>query len=202
MEYGRRFKFLICAPAFNPLDLEGARLHQILTEIEEDGYTVLRARQEDDAELVIRTDAAIGCVVVDWGKKGASGKSAGLIDLVRKRGLDVPIIILVRRHRLEDISVDVLDHVDGFIFLAEETPDFIAKNLVARLRQYADTLKTPFFGALVDYAEQGNMLWTCPGTMAAPSTVGPRSAASSWSISARRCFATTSIIRCCSSATC
>jgi ornithine decarboxylase len=24
-------------------------------------------------------------------------------------------------------------------------------------------LKTPFFGALVDYAEQGNQLWTCPG---------------------------------------
>ena len=163
MEYGRRFKFLICAPTFNPADLEGARLHQILAEIEEDGYTVLRARRDDDAELAIRTDAAIGCVVVDWGKKGATGKSAGLIDLIRKRGLDVPIIVLVRKHRLEQIPVDVLDHVDGFIFLAEETPDFIAKNLVARLRQYADTLKTPFFGALVDYAEQGNMLWTCPG---------------------------------------
>jgi ornithine decarboxylase len=64
---------------------------------------------------------------------------------------------------LEQIPVDVLDNVDGFIFLAEETPDFIAKTLVARLRQYADSLKTPFFGALVDYAEQGNMLWTCPG---------------------------------------
>jgi ornithine decarboxylase/arginine decarboxylase len=59
--------------------------------------------------------------------------------------------------------VEVLDDVDGFMFLAEETPDFIAKNLVSRLRQYAESLKTPFFGALVDYAEQGNMLWTCPG---------------------------------------
>ncbi len=163
MEYARRFKFLVCAPAFNAADLEGDRLHQILTEIEQDGYSVLRARRDDDAELVIRTDAAIGCVVVDWGKKGATGKSAGLIDLIRKRGLDVPIIVLVRKQRLEQIPVEVLDHVDGFIFLAEETPDFIAKNLVARLRQYADTLKTPFFGALVDYAEQGNMLWTCPG---------------------------------------
>jgi hypothetical protein len=83
--------------------------------------------------------------------------------LVRQRGLDVPIIVLVRRHRLEDIPVKVLDDVDGFIFLAEETPDFIARNLVSSLHQYADSLKTPFFGALVDYSEQGNMLWTCPG---------------------------------------
>jgi ornithine decarboxylase/arginine decarboxylase len=75
----------------------------------------------------------------------------------------VPIILLVRRRRLEDIPVEVLDDLDGFVFLAEETPEFIAKNLVSNLRQYAETLKTPFFGALVDYAEQGNQLWTCPG---------------------------------------
>ncbi|MCK8784123.1 amino acid decarboxylase [Roseomonas sp. NAR14] len=163
MEYARRFKFLVCAPAFDEADLEGARLRQILAEIEGMGYGVLRARRDDDAELVVRTDAAIGCVVVDWGKKGLQGKAASLISLVRRRGTEVPIFLLVRRRRLEDIPVDVLDDVDGFVFLAEETPEFIAKNLVARLRQYAETLKTPFFGALADYAEQGNQLWTCPG---------------------------------------
>lgn len=164
MEYSRRFKFLLCAPGFDEAgDLEGERLHQIVREIEQDGYHVVRARRDDDAELVVRTDAAIGCMIVDWGKKGLQGKSAQLISLTRKRGLDVPVILLVRRHRLEDIPVEVLDDVDGFVFLAEETPDFIAKNLVSRLRQYAESLKTPFFGALVDYAEQGNMLWTCPG---------------------------------------
>jgi ornithine decarboxylase/arginine decarboxylase len=163
MEYARRFKVLVCAPAFDESDLEGARLRQILTEIESMGYGVVRARRDDDAELVVRTDAALGCVIVDWGKKGLQGKAAALIALVRKRGLDVPVILLVRRHRLEDIPVEVLDDVDGFVFLAEETPEFIAKNLVSKLRQYAETLKTPFFGALVDYAEQGNQLWTCPG---------------------------------------
>jgi ornithine decarboxylase len=179
MEYGRRFKFLICAPGFDEADLEGARLSQILTEIEGMGYAVTRARRDDDAELVVRTDAAIGCIVVDWGKRGLQGRAAALIAHVRKRGLDVPIILLVRRQRLEDIPVEVLDDVDGFVFLAEETPDFIARNLVSKLRQYAETLKTPFFGALVDYAEQGNQLWTCPGLMAACSTAAARSAASS-----------------------
>jgi ornithine decarboxylase len=47
----------------------------------------------------------------------------------------------------------VLREADGYVFLAEETPDFIAKNLISQLRQYAETLKTPFFGALVDHAE-------------------------------------------------
>jgi ornithine decarboxylase/arginine decarboxylase len=102
-------------------------------------------------------------MVVDWGKKGLEGKTASLINLMRRRGLDFPIIMLVRRKRFEDIPVEVLDFIDGYVFLAEETPEFIAKNLISRLKQYAETLKTPFFGALVDYAEEGNQLWTCPG---------------------------------------
>ena len=55
------------------------------------------------------------------------GKTAALINLMRRRGLEMPIVILVRRKRLEDIPVEVLDYIDGYIFLAEETPEFIAK---------------------------------------------------------------------------
>ena len=113
--------------------------------------------------MAVQTDAAIGCLVVDWGKKGLEGKTASLINLMRRRGLEMPIVLLVRRKRFEDVPVEVLDFIDGYVFLAEETPEFIAKNLVSRLKQYAETLKTPFFGALVDYAEEGNQLWTCPG---------------------------------------
>ena len=53
MEYSRHFKFLICAPAFDPGDLEGQRLRAITEEIEQDGYGVMKARKVDDAELVI-----------------------------------------------------------------------------------------------------------------------------------------------------
>jgi ornithine decarboxylase len=163
MDFFKRFTFLVCAPAFDADDLEGARLQQIIAAIEKLGFQVIRARRTEDAELAVQTDAAIGCMVVDWSKKGLEGKTAALINLMRRRGLEMPIVMLVRRKRLEDIPVEVLDYIDGYIFLAEETPDFIAKNLVSRLRQYAETLKTPFFGALVDYAERGNQLWTCPG---------------------------------------
>ncbi|WP_342780940.1 Orn/Lys/Arg decarboxylase N-terminal domain-containing protein [Nitrospirillum amazonense] len=139
------------------------RLQKIIAAIEDDGIEVVKARRVEDAEIAVQTDAAIGCMVVDWGKRGLEGKTAALINLMRRRGLDMPIVILVRRKRLEDIPVEVLDFIDGYIFLSEETPEFIARNLISRLKKYADTLKTPFFGALVDYAEEGNQLWTCPG---------------------------------------
>jgi len=163
MDYFRRFTFLLCAPAFDADELEGERLRQIVAAVEKSGFEVVRARRVEDAELAIKTDAAIGCMIVDWGKKGMNSKTAGLISYVRSRGLEMPIILLVRRKRFEDLPIDVLDNVDGYVFLAEETPEFIAKNLVSRLKQYAETMKTPFFGELVDYAEEGNQLWTCPG---------------------------------------
>jgi ornithine decarboxylase len=161
--FERRFKFLVCTPAFHGADLEGQRVAEIVAEVERDGFTVVRARKADDAELVIRTDAAIGCVLLDWGKRGPQGKMAALVRFIRSRGLEVPIFVLVRHHRLDEMPVDVMHEADGYVFLAEETPDFIAKNLVSRLRQYADTLRTPFFGALLEFNEEGNQLWTCPG---------------------------------------
>ncbi len=163
MDFFRRFSFLVCAPAFDAEDLEGLRMREIITAVERLGFQVIKARRVEDAEIAVQTDAAIGCILVDWGKKGLEGKTAALINLMRRRGLEMPIVLLVRRKRFEDIPVDVLDFIDGYVFLAEETPEFIAKNLVSRLKQYAETLKTPFFGALVDYAEEGNQLWTCPG---------------------------------------
>jgi ornithine decarboxylase len=163
MNFSQRFAFLFSAPSFDAEDLEGLRVQQIIAAIERLGFQVVRARRIEDAEIAVQTDAAIGCLVVDWGKKGLEGKTASLINLMRRRGLEMPIVLLVRRKRFEDIPVEVLDFIDGYVFLAEETPEFIAKNLVSRLSQYAETLKTPFFGALVDYAEEGNQLWTCPG---------------------------------------
>ncbi len=163
MDFTRRFTVLMCTPSFDPDDLEGRRIEQIVEAVEKSGFEVIRARRVDDAAIAVQTDAAIGCMVVDWGKRGFEGKTAALVNLMRKRGLEMPIVVMVRRKRLEDIPVEVVDFIDGYIFLAEETPDFIARGLVSRVKQYADTLKTPFFGALVDYAEQGNQLWTCPG---------------------------------------
>ena len=163
MNFSQRFGFLFSAPSFDAEDLEGLRIQQIITAIERLGFQVVRARRIEDAEMAVQTDAAIGCLVADWGKKGLEGKTASLINLMRRRGLEMPIVLLVRRQRFEDVPVEVLDFIDGYVFLAEETPEFIARNLVSRLSQYAETLKTPFFGALVDYGEEGNQLWTCPG---------------------------------------
>ena len=107
MDYFRRFTFLFAAPVFDTDDLEGVRFNQIIDEIQRSGFEVVRARKLEDAEIAVQTDAAIGCMVVDWGKKGLEGKTSALINLMRRRGLDFPIILLIRRKRFEDLPVEV-----------------------------------------------------------------------------------------------
>src|SRR6201990_2915791 len=119
MDYFRRFNFLFAMPSFEADNLEGVRFTQIVDEIVRSGFEVVKARKIEDAEIAVRTDAAIGCMVVDWGKKGLEGKTPALINLMRKRGLDFPIILLIRHKRFEDLPVEVLDFIDGYVFISE-----------------------------------------------------------------------------------
>jgi ornithine decarboxylase len=201
MDYFRRFTFLFAAPVFDSDDLEGLRFNQIVAEIERSGFEVVRARKLEDAEIAVQTDAAIGCMVVDWGKKGLEGKTSALINLMRRRGLDFPIILLIRRKRFEDLPVEVLDFIDGYVFLSEETPPFIAKNLISRLKQYAETLKTRSSARSSTMPRRAISCGPARDTMAACFTAAAQSAACSWNIWAKRCSATTSTIRCSTSGT-
>src|ERR1700723_1110848 len=119
MNFFQRFTFLFSAPMFDADDLEGLRFNQIIGAIERMGFQVTKARRLEDAEIAVQTDAAIGCMVVDWGKKGLEGKTASLINLKRKRGLDFPIILLIRRNRFEDLPVEGFAFIEGYSSLSE-----------------------------------------------------------------------------------
>ena len=186
-----------------PTISKALRVKQIVTAIERLGFEVVRARRVEDAEIAVQTDAAIGCMVVDWGKRGSRARRAALINLMRKRGLEMPIVILVRRKRFEDIPVEVLDFIDGYVFLAEETPEFIAKNLVSRAQAICRDAEDAVLRRAGRLCRGGQPALDLPGPqwrhLLQPQPDRPHFRAS---ISARRCFATISTIRCSSSATC
>ena len=58
----------------------------------------------------------------------------------------------------------MLDFIDGYVFLAEETPEFIARNLVSLPQAIrGDAEDAVFRRARRLIQEEGNQLWTCPG---------------------------------------
>lgn len=163
MSYETMFRVLVCSQILRESSPGSRRVQEVLAEIRKRGCSVTEAGSVEDADMAVRSDAAVGCVLLEWGDGDWREQTIALIVAIRSRGLEMPIFILIRRQHLEDMPVTILDSITGYIFLAEDIPDFIAKNLLSHLRMYAEKLKTPFFGALVDYADAGNQVWTCPG---------------------------------------
>jgi ornithine decarboxylase len=163
MDYDKLFGFLICSAMSEPPTLSSSRLQRIVDELGRLGYAATLSVTTAEARSAIMSDASFGCVIVEWSWKESESEVEAFVQFVRQRGLEVPVFILVKRHLLKEVPVTVLGQVTGYVFLDEDTPEFVARNLVSHLRNYAESLKTPFFGAMVDYAEQANQMWTCPG---------------------------------------
>ncbi|WP_435607373.1 Orn/Lys/Arg decarboxylase N-terminal domain-containing protein [Pseudomonas knackmussii] len=163
MSFDRMFDFLLCSSTSEPRSFSSTRLGQVADELIRLGYGVSFTETTADACSAVRADAAIGCIVVEWSMSEPENEVEAFVQFVRERGLEVPIFILAERHRLDEIPVQVLGQVSGYVFIEEDTPAFVARNLASHLRNYAESLKTPFFGAMVDYADEANQMWTCPG---------------------------------------
>jgi ornithine decarboxylase len=163
MLYDQMFGFLFCCALPLPASLPPSRFERIVAELKRLGYGTTVTRTPAEASSAIRSDAAMGAVIVEWSLTESEREVEAFVRFVRDRGLDVPIFILVERHLLQEVPVAVLGQVTGYVFIEEDTPEFVARNLASHLRRYVDSLKTPFFGAMVDYAEEANQMWTCPG---------------------------------------
>jgi ornithine decarboxylase len=163
MSFEALFRVLVCSQVVESESQEGQHLRDILMELGKLGYGIVQTSTVEDAGMAIRSDAALGCLLLEWGDGAWQRDMDSLVALIRARGLEMPVFLVVRRHRLEDIPLGILDQVTGYVFLDEDIPDFIAKNLSSHLKIYSETLKTPFFGAMVDYTDAGNQVWTCPG---------------------------------------
>lgn len=163
MRFDAMFRFLLAVDSAALGDVERQYLDGIRAGIAARDVRVIGAAKLADATLAIRADTTIGCILLEWGASRNFGDVSGFIRMVRNRGLEMPVFLLARRHKFQDIDAETLRMISGYVFIAEDTPEFIAKNLVDHLVRYAESLKTPFFGAMVDYAEEGNQLWTCPG---------------------------------------
>ncbi len=163
MSFESSFRILTCTQYSPENAPETRHLQAVIAALKALGHPVAHDNSVEDAATAIRTDAALGALLLEWGENVWRQEMQDLILKIRARGFEAPIFLLIRHHQLGEIPGPLIEQVTGTIFLAEDIPDFIAKNISGHAKAYADTLKTPFFGAMVEYAEAGNQVWTCPG---------------------------------------
>ncbi len=85
------------------------------------------------------------------------------VEEIRFKNADIPIFLHGETRTSRHIPNDILRELHGFIHMFEDTPEFIARNVVREAKAYLDSLPPPFFRALTHYAADGSYSWHCPG---------------------------------------
>lgn len=82
---------------------------------------------------------------------------------LRSRNVDLPIFLYGETKTSKSFPNDILKELHGFIHMYEDTPEFVAKQVIREARSYVEQIAPPFFKALLGYAANGSYSWHCPG---------------------------------------
>ncbi|MBH0054423.1 lysine decarboxylase [Salinibacterium sp. SWN139] len=135
-------------------------LERLVNELEQLDISVRQSPSAEDAAMVLGSDASFDAVVVDV--TGAL-ETAKAVPLLRERNDSVPMFVVSGARGAEDLPSPVLKHIDQFIYLLDDTPEWIAGRIRDAASKYRRAILPPMFKALVDFSETHEYSWHTPG---------------------------------------
>ncbi|MBS4096891.1 MAG: arginine/lysine/ornithine decarboxylase [Sulfuricella sp.] len=165
-----RFPVVIIDEDFRSENTSGLGIRALAEALEKEGVEVLGVTSYGDlssfAQQQSRASAFILSIddeeLVNEGEETIAELRA-FVKEIRIRNADIPIFLYGETRTSRHIPNDVLKELHGFIHMFEDTPEFIARNVMREARTYLDSLAPPFFRALLHYAADGSYSWHCPG---------------------------------------
>jgi arginine decarboxylase len=177
MELLNSFPVLLVDDELNDDTAAGRATRALVDHLSADGAPVITATDLDDAEQIIASTAPLSALVIDGDAHHAPNgrlRDAGavavsatrtetLIDSLRDERPALPIFLLADRSSVEEIPIDVLGRVSGYVWKLEDTPAFVAGRIEEARREYLKPLLPPFFEALVRFTKESRYSWHTPG---------------------------------------
>lgn len=147
----------------------GRTIRRIVDELRDFGVDVATVASPEDARSAYSNLPAVDCILINWNLGGDTRKmkdaARGLIHGIRKRNDDIPIFLMAEPfvEPPEDLPVDMIREINEFIWIMEDTTEFIAGRIRAAAKRYHDRLLPPFFGELVRFSRDFEYSWHTPG---------------------------------------
>src|SRR4029077_657897 len=112
---------------------------------------VVRALSFEDGQSVVGFDASLRAVLLNWnlGADGASthAHATALLHKMNERLANVPVFLLADRVLAKgSITIEVAEMVNEFVWLLEDTSDFVAGRVMAAIHRYHAEILTPHAG--------------------------------------------------------
>ncbi|GAA1138878.1 Orn/Lys/Arg decarboxylase N-terminal domain-containing protein [Streptomyces javensis] len=145
-------------------DTVGAeQLRRIRKELEAGGFAVRWAGTGADARTVLRTEAGLAAVLVDWGLgSGGAPGGAAVLRQAGRRFQNLPVFLIAADESLEELPLWVSETVVGYVWPTEDTAAFIAGRISSAARTYREAVLPPFFKALRRFDDTHEYSWHTP----------------------------------------
>jgi len=126
---------------------------------------VVEATSAEDGYAVISSDSAIHAILLDWDLDGDKDHAGAieLLRLVRSRNAKIPIFLTAERDAAASIPIDVMEMVDEFIWMLQDTAAFIGGRVEAAIRRYGQAVIPPMARGLINFTREYEYSWHTPG---------------------------------------
>ena len=140
-------------------------VRELKKDLEAKEAKVIVSESPTDARAVIASDPEIQCVLLNYDENDEQcpSKLCRILQDIRARNANLPVFLLSDRYKASAIPSDILDKVSDFIWILEDTSDFIAGRILAATERYREFVLPPMFKALADFAKVHEYSWHTPG---------------------------------------
>lgn len=165
--YGKKLNVLILEETQKE-GVVGNAIARLVHELENNGVCVNVANSFDDCYSIIFSNTAIDCLMLTSAMSASQLEENErfyiLIDKLNRRQQGVPIFLLAERKKITlHVTREMMQKVDEFAWILEDTPDFIAGRALAAITRYRNQLLPPLMSALMKYDDIHEYSWAAPG---------------------------------------
>ncbi len=164
------FPIIIIDEDFRSENASGLGIRRLAEAIEAEGMEVLGVTSYGDLSSFAQQQSRASAFILSIDDEELANEEEetiaelrAFVSGIRTRNAEIPIFLHGETRTSRHIPNDILRELHGFIHMFEDTPEFIARNVVREAKSYLDSLPPPFFRALTHYAADGSYSWHCPG---------------------------------------
>ncbi|CAI1211747.1 arginine decarboxylase [Serratia quinivorans] len=143
-----------------------AAIGRLIEQLNGRDVEVMRATSLQDGESIIDANEPIDCLLLarSMPDKKAADPAQKLLDKLHERQENAPVFLLSDRGTVtKELSLDMMEQIDEFAWILEDSADFIAGRIMAAIRRYRQQLLPPLMSAIMKYNQTHEYSWAVPG---------------------------------------
>lgn len=130
------------------------------------GIITVVADSADDAAAVLRNDATIELVLLDWimnNEEQQNESAKKVIEALRSKSQAIPLFLLLDNRQGENLTHEIMRETDELIWIQEDTPVFLAGRIHSAILAYREKIVPPLTRAIFEFAQKYEYSWHTPG---------------------------------------